>query len=219
MTRWPGIVVALTVVFLLAVTSASAKGRVDQSVIGPWHGSSNLVLDLKQTFRPEATTLTGVNVALTRMGQGSTNVTLTVRYGSLTGPVIASSSRFFADSASGQPSDFDAGTRLEHFNFAVPATTIPGQLYVIQLGADSGGQGWVSVGYDGYLDGNAYWGSRAITAWDFMFQTCGDGDGKACKEKTQYVTSSGEIRPNLPKAHGKNKDGCIDFSDEPCDPF
>jgi hypothetical protein len=221
MTRWLGIAIGLVALSSLAIPSASAKGRVDQSVIGPWQGSFSLVLDLKQTFRPEATSLTGVNVALARMGQGPTNVTLSVRSASLTGPVIATSSRFITDYAPGQPFDFDAGIRLEHFEFATPATTVPGELYVIQLHADNGGLGWVEPGYDGYPGGNAYRGTQAITAWDFMFQTCGeDGDGKVCKQKTQYVTASGEIKPHLPPAHGKRPGDCIDFdADNTCEPF
>ena len=220
MTRSLGIAALLLVVWSLTTPSASAKDRVDQSVIAPWHGTDNLVLELKQSFRPDATTLTGVNVALARMGHGPTNVTLSVRSASLTGPVIATSARFIADYAPGQPFDFDAGIRLEHFEFATSATTVPGQLYVIQLDADNGGLGWVNPGYDAYPDGNAYWRTQAITGADFMFQTCGDGDGKACKQKTQYVTTSGEIRPHLPSALGKGTGACIDFNaDDTCEPF
>ena len=151
------------------------------------------------------------------MGQGPTNVTLTVRSGSLTGPAIATSTRYIPDYAPGQPFDFDAGIRLEHFEFASVETT-PGQLYVIQLAADNGGLGWVNPASDGYPGGNAYWGSQAITAWDFMFQTCGDGDGKRCKEKTQFVTLSGQIKSHPPHRHGKGHE-CVDFDGTTCEPF
>jgi hypothetical protein len=216
------IAAALFSALLLTFPSAFAKGRVDQSAIGPWWGDFNLVLGLKQSFRPDATVLTGVTVGLDRMGQESrTNVTLTVRSGGLNGPVIATSSRSIDDYAPGQPFDFDAGTHLEHFEFATPAATVPGQLYVIQLDSDNGGLGWASPGYDAYPDGNAYWGTQAITAWDLMFQTCGDGDGRVCKQKTQFVSPSGEIRPHLPHLPHphRNDPTCIDFDQDACSDY
>jgi hypothetical protein len=218
MIRWLGIPLVLLAASFLSAPSVSAKGRVDQSVIGPPHGFFNLVTGLKQSFRPEATTLTGVKVALVRMGQGPATVTLNVRTGSISGPIIASSSRSLSDYAPGQPSDFEAGVRLEYFQFESRAATIPGQLYVIELVADKSGFGWANIGHDAYAAGNAYWGTQAITAWDFMFQTCGNGDGSACKKKTQYITPSGEIRPRPPRPPKDGDGRCVDFRSDGCDP-
>jgi hypothetical protein len=183
---------------------------VDQSSIGAWGGAFNIeTTRLEQTFRPEASTLTDVNVGLNRMGPGPTSLTVTVREGTSAGLVIASATRLLPDYAPGMPFDFDAGTHLEHFAFDAPAATTPGQVYVIQLNAGSGGLGWAFTN-DDYANGSPSVFGQTVTAWDFMFETCGDGDGKVCKDKTQIL-----FKPPKPKHHG-----CIDFNaGDICYPF
>ncbi len=201
--------VLLASIMLLGPQSGFAKGRIDQSATGPFFGYENLSNPpqfLVQTFRPTATALTGVRLGLTRAGQGSTNVTVTIRYGDSTGPVVASATRNLPDYAPGMPFDFLVPTHLEYFDFPTAPAIIPGQVYVIQAKGDSGGHAWVFLGFDAYPDGHA--GLQDYGS-DFIFQTCGNGRGKLCKEKTEILDKAG--KPKGPD--------CIDFdSDGSCSP-
>ena len=208
------IAMLLSSAFFLTPLSTRAKGHIDQSAIGPEWGIFNIRdAGLEQTFRPESTILTGVTVGLDRMGQGPTNVTLTIRSDDSAGPIVGSTTKLISDYASGMPFDFLSGTHLEYFGFAAAPPLTPGHVYVIRLDADAGGLGWVNVGEDVYLPGQASsrWGPL-WAGWDFIFQTCGDGQGKVCKEKTQL----------LDRTH-KAKEGpgdCIDLdAGTECSPF
>jgi hypothetical protein len=165
---------------------------------------------LAQSFQPSTDNLTGVSVGLTRMGQGSTDVTLNIREGTPTGRVVATAIRRLPDYAEGQPFDFFPGVYLEHFAFPIPAPVSPGDIYVIQLTAQTGGHGWVDPGYDAYADGTGLVSGQP-TGRDFIFVTCGEGAaGKPCKEKTIVLERGQRSKP------GKHE--CIDFNDVDCSP-
>lgn len=206
------VTVALVVVALLSGTgSASAHGKVDQQAIGPEWGTWTIQgARLAQTFQPEASTLSGVSLGLQRMNSYDANVTVNIRAGTQTGPIIASSTVFVPDPAPGQPFDYLTPRMLVHFDFQSDVAVIAGEPYVIQVDADSAGPGWANLGYDAYSEGGAsILGHPTVN--DFIFQTCGDGDGKHCRSKTMLL----DKKPK--KSHGP---GCIDFdNDAVCPPL
>lgn len=209
MLKW--FAAALVIVTAISgASSAFAHGKVDQKAAGPEFGVLNIQgLRLEQTFRPQNPVLSGVSLGLQRMNNGDANVTVTIRHGNSSGPIVAISTVFFPDSAPGQPFDYPSPRKMVHFDFPSDTLVVVGETYVIRVDADSAGPGWAFLDYDAYAGGNgAFLGSQMSV--DFVFQTCGDqgGGGEPCKSKTIVLDK-------FKKFHGPS---CIDFDDIVCEP-
>src|SRR5262245_5882763 len=122
--RFVGIALAAGV---LVADRALAHGIVDQS-----HECSYQIFQIQyfspvgQTFVPRRPNMTAVDVNLYDMNTPhSDTITMNLRQGSITGPIIATGSQFFQT----PPTNFWA-----HYDFP-PVSVVPGNTYVIELTA------------------------------------------------------------------------------------
>ena len=172
---------------------ATAHGAVDQSYhpaaltagysCGTGGGSQF------QEFTPAKTQLTGVGVYLIQ--SASATVTVRIRDGSPTSPVLATASAPFAG----------GGAAERHLDLPAPLAVVPGRVYVLELVWPVGATySWKGNAPGGYADGQSYGCTALATPTrDLHFATyssgCTPSDTNLCLEggrfrvKAQWRTS------------------------------
>lgn len=157
---------------LLTGSIVFAHGNVDQSQIT--QTATLLTISFAsptgQEFTPSNPTLLGVdiNVAPANPGFGDDTLTVNIRKGTITAPILATTSQVVAASFSG----------LAHFDLPAPLSVTPGDVYVLEVQASKLTHGWFhgNVCPDGlcvsvYPGGAAIIFGSVVSITDFSFQT------------------------------------------------
>jgi hypothetical protein len=165
----PLFTLSLMVIALILFMSSDlfAHGIVDQS--NPVGGGSSQIsahMPLGQEFTPSQRTLAAVDVNLgLAMDEGADLLTVNIRKGTITSPILATMSQMVAPCPDTPP--YSCG--LVHFDFPTPLQVTPGEIYVLELQATNRTHGW--IGADGYPGGAAIIQGEVAPAFDYSFQT------------------------------------------------
>jgi hypothetical protein len=162
-----------------------AHGVVDQSNLLPVIITNRVVRQILafqpqgQEFVPSTPILVAVDVGLDTLnaGSGDDTITVNIRKGSISDPVLATASQNVPDGFVG----------LRHFDFSSPLQVTPCDTYVLEVEATEVTHGWVGFGPpDPYPAGsNIISGSVQPPGEDYVFQTYTeeDEDAKECDKE------------------------------------
>jgi hypothetical protein len=167
--RLSALVVSLSVIISLTTGIIFASGTVDQS--NPVTGGGSQILahmPIGQEFTPSQPILSAVDIAF-RGGEGEADtITVNIRKGTITSPVLATLSQVVA------PCPFISSpfTCIVHFDLPAPLSVTPGDKYVLELQATKPFHAWqTDAGAGDYVGGAAILQGVVDPALDFGFQT------------------------------------------------
>jgi hypothetical protein len=148
-------------------STAYSSRTPDQANTASWTNAwTNLLNDVRQTFKPSLPRLTGVEVQLVVANPGAASDEVTMTLVNAAGEALAEVSKTVPVA------------ECSHVLFLLPkggARVLPGQVYGIQLNSDSGLFGWKYV-LDGYTNGAASFNGKPLlqgTRSTFLFRTFG----------------------------------------------
>jgi hypothetical protein len=161
---------AISVSFAFMFAAFAQIGTIDQQYSGPFDlgdlccesiGLSNLAVG--QSFIPSQNYLTGISVHLRNSAGVARRVQLMLRAGSINGAIVQTSKSIVTV----QPNTHD----WVDFDFC-PVRVAAGQMYVIQLLSENGGEdlSWSVRGGNPFLRGAGYRDSQ-VMPWDYGFRT------------------------------------------------
>lgn len=165
-------VLALTMMIgpiaLFMTGTVFAHGNVDQSNPVGAGGSQILAhMPVGQEFTPSQPILVAVDVNLgLAIDEGVDTLTVNIRQGTITSPVLATTSQVVAPCPNIPP--FSCG--LVHFDFPAPLLVSPGDTYVLEVQATNETHAWTRAD-GGYSGGAAILQGVVEPALDFSFQT------------------------------------------------
>jgi hypothetical protein len=146
---------------------ADAQGVVDQSNLAADGGAHQILghMPIGQEFTPSRPTLVGVDIAI-RSNEpigGSDTITLNIRKGTISSPILASASRAVAYCPS--------ASCIEHFDFPKLLFVSPGEKYVLEAQATNALHAWVESYDPSYPGGAAILQGVVYPDQDQAFQT------------------------------------------------
>jgi len=180
-------------IILLTSGIAFAHGNIDQSNPGGIGGSQILAhMPVGQEFTPSQDILVAVDVKLgLATDEGSDTITVNIRKGTITSPILATASQVVAPCPDTPP--FSCG--LVHFDFPAPLLVNPGDTYVLELQATKQTHAWTRDD-GGYPAGVAILQGVVEPAFDFSFQTYAEPTFPRTSVLDDFNRPDGGLGPN-----------------------
>jgi hypothetical protein len=161
-----GALIALVTLGWQHPESALAHGPIDQQ--SETYNGTSQILAFEQTgqeFTPTKGGLVAVEVYLESFNaSGADTITANIRSGTIGGAILGSSSRFL-------PQDLAGGAEWVRFDFPAVISITPGQIYVVELDANTSTHGWRYSTMNPYASGQGFLLGGAQQNSDFTFRT------------------------------------------------
>jgi len=140
-----------------------------------------------QEFVPSESNLEGVEVYIrgSDMFDGYAELTVNIRSGNITGPIVASKTQILHET---KPDHSTAG--WVYFQFDAPSSVSIGNLYVLELSTNRTGHMWFSSGTNSYADGSAIRSGIIHTGTDYAFRTTYGCTEEPCLPVVASVTET-----------------------------
>jgi hypothetical protein len=161
-----GALIALVTLGWQHPEAAMAHGPIDQQS-EDFTGASQIqaLEQIGQGFRPTKGGLVAVEVWLESLNEtGADTITANIRSGSMGGAILGSSSRFL-------PQDLAGGAEWIRFDFPSVIAVTPGDVYVLELDANTASHAWRFSFLNPYPGGRAISAGIAIDNTDWAFRT------------------------------------------------